>query len=293
MRDRLKRRGFYLAACYLAAAALAVFSYPYLSDWLCRYAADREIAAYEAAVAVEDQETLSEVQERADEYNRLLSGSFQTDQKVLSRETGGVSLADYSDLLAVTDAIGYLEIPKLKVYLPIYHGVEKEVLDRGIGHLPDTSLPVGGESTHCVLSGHTGLPSARLLSGLDQMKEGDRFYIHVLDQVLAYEVDQISVVLPEETRALRIEKGKDYVTLLTCTPYGVNSHRLLVRGERTEYQVPEVEKGPAAVTAAVIPGGPEPKTLLCLAGALGGVLILILSGLILFLPDRRKGEKKE
>ena len=131
-----------------------------------------------------------------------------------------------------------MEIPKLNIYIPIYHGVDEGTLQIAAGHIPGSSLPVGGESTHSLISGHTGLPSAKLLTDMDQLKEGDIFLIYVLDEVLAYKVNQIKTVLPSEVDSLDIEQGKDYVTLVTCTPYGVNSHRLLVQGERTEYNGP-------------------------------------------------------
>lgn len=205
--------------------------YPLVGSLLVEYRADAEIDAYEEAVAGEAEDERSQMLEEARLHNESLAGGES------------VSAVSYNDLLAVTDAIGYLEIPKLGIYLPIYHGLDEEVLQKGIGHIPETSLPVGGESTHCVLSGHSGLPAARILTELDQMEEGDRFYIHVLDETLAYEVDQISVVLPEDTEAVQIEEGRDLVTIVTCTPYGINTHRLLVRGERTEYTPTAVSVG--------------------------------------------------
>ena len=132
--------------------------------------------------------------------------------------------------------MGYLEIPCISVNLPIYHGTDAEILERGVGHLAASSIPVGGKSTHSVLTGHTGLSSAKLFTDLTEMKNDDLFFIHVLDRTLAYKVDQISVVKPEDTEKLQIIDGKDYVTLVTCTPYGVNDHRLLVRGVRTKYE---------------------------------------------------------
>ena len=143
----------------------------------------------------------------------------------------------YGALLNMTSdgVMGYLEIPCISVNLPIYHGTDAEILERGVGHLAASSIPVGGKSTHSVLTGHTGLSSAKLFTDLTEMKKEDLFFIHVLDRTLAYKVDQISVVRPEDTRKLQIVKGKDYVTLVTCTPYGVNDHRLLVRGVRTKY----------------------------------------------------------
>ena len=130
-----------------------------------------------------------------------------------------------------------VEIPAIDVELPVYHGISEDVLQKGAGHMPGTSLPVGSESTHAVISAHSGLPAARLFTDLDKLEEGDLFYIHVLGETLCYEIDQIVVTIPSDTEAIQIEKGQDYVTLLTCTPYGVNTHRLLVRGRRTE--IPE------------------------------------------------------
>lgn len=143
----------------------------------------------------------------------------------------------YNNILNLdhSGVMGYLEIPCISVNLPIYHGTDAEILERGVGHLAASSIPVGGKSTHSVLTGHTGLSSAKLFTDLTEMKKEDLFFIHVLDRTLAYKVDQISVVRPEDTRKLQIVKGKDYVTLVTCTPYGVNDHRLLVRGVRTKY----------------------------------------------------------
>lgn len=213
--------------------------------------------------------------ERAQQYNEAL---YQGE---------AVSVAGYGDLLAVTDAIGYLEIPKLNVYLPIYHGLEEETLQKGIGHIPETSLPVGGASTHCVLSGHSGLPAARLLTGLDEMKEGDRFYLHVLDQTLAYEVNQVTVVLPEETEQIRIAEGKDYVTLQTCTPYGVNTHRLLVRGERTLY-MPQAVSVRAAQEEKTEETGIPIQMVLWIVTAAAAVLVLIVAVFILMKEIRKK-----
>ena len=207
----------------LLIVGAAAAGYPFVRSQILEYQARGEISNYEKAVENESPEQLGGMLEQAKQYNEAL------------QRGDAVSSAAYDDLLAVTDAIGYLEIPKLGIYLPIYHGLEDEVLQKGIGHIPSTSLPVGGPSTHCVLSGHSGLPAARILTELDRLDEGDRFYLHVLNQTLAYAVDQISVVLPDDTSMIQIEEGKDYVTLLTCTPYGINTHRLLVRGERTEY----------------------------------------------------------
>lgn len=136
--------------------------------------------------------------------------------------------------VAGNGVMGYIEIPKISVSLIIYHSIDEDVLQKGIGHVPESSLPVGGKNTHCVLAGHTGLPSAKLLTNIDHLKNGDRFYLHILDEVLEYRIDDVSVVEPHEASRLNVVSGKDYVTLVTCTPYGVNSHRLLVRGVRVD-----------------------------------------------------------
>ncbi len=143
---------------------------------------------------------------------------------------------DYYNMLNISDngIMGYIEIPDINCYLPVYHGTDESILQIAIGHIGWTSLPVGGKSTHCVLSGHRGLPSAKLFSDLDRLREGDIFTLHVLDEVLTYEVDRILIVEPKDTVALQIVEGRDYCTLVTCTPYGVNSHRLLVRGHRVK-----------------------------------------------------------
>lgn len=285
MRRISRKRLLYLAAFLVFIASLCVLGYPRASDWLYRYAAWAEIEDYDEAVAGKDQGQIENIRQEAVSYNALLGGEGNTSE--------GVSLASYKDLLAVTDAIGYLEIPKLSVYLPIYHGLEDATLEKGIGHMPDSSLPVGGESTHCVLSGHSGLPAAKLLTDLDRMEEGDIFYLHVLDEVLAYEVDQIQTVLPEDSSALAIEKGKDYVTLLTCTPYGINTHRLLVRGERTEYSPKALSLEASEKNQSAGKNGMPPKLLvICGAAAVCGAVILIIL-LILFLPERERQKKKE
>ena len=159
-------------------------------------------------------------------------------------ETGSIKMLLYNAKKILNEAgdgiMGYLSIPKINIKLAIYHGTADDVLQTGVGHLNGTKLPIGGESTHCVVAAHRGLPSAKLFTDIDQLRNGDKFYIHVLDQVLAYEVDQILVVEPEDTDALAVEEGEDLVTLLTCTPYGVNTQRLLVRGHRVDYVADEV-----------------------------------------------------
>ena len=191
--------------------------------------------------------------------------------------------AAYEQLLNVSGLgiMGYIEIPSIDCSLPIYHGTEESVLQIAIGHLEWTSLPVGGESTHCVLSGHRGLPSAKLFTNLDKLQEGDVFLLRVLDEVLTYEVDQILIVEPQETGALRIVEGEDYCTLVTCTPYGINTHRLLVRGHR-------IENAPEARLVRVTADAVQIEPLLVAPIVALPMLLLLL--ILLLLPKRPKND---
>ena len=210
---------------------MCVFLYPSVSNY---------INSLHQTTAIKDfEEKLSEIS--AEDYEALWAAAIEYNER-LAKDVVNHSLSDeeyeeYESLLNPTGTgmMGYLEIENIGVKLPIYHGDEESVLAIGIGHIPGSSLPTGTESTHTVLSGHRGLPSSKLLSDLDQMIEGDTFLLHIMDKTFAYEVDQINIVLPTETEGLGISEGKDYVTLVTCTPYGVNSHRLLVRGHRVDY----------------------------------------------------------
>ena len=214
----------------ILVVGLSLMLYPSFSNWWNEAHQSRAIAAYSQEVSKLDENRYDELWQQAWEYNRSLVGRENAYLLDDSQK------AEYERLLDVSGMgiMGYIEIPSLKVSLPIYHGTEESVLQVAVGHLEWTSLPVGGESTHCVLSGHRGLPSAKLFTDLDRLVVGDRFWLGVLDQVLTYEVDQILIVEPQDTEALLIEEGKDLCTLVTCTPYGINTHRLLVRGHRVE-----------------------------------------------------------
>ena len=214
------------------AAGLSIFLYPSVSNYVNSKHQSRAIASYDEALAKLSTTDYSKFWTAAKEYNRQLADR-STDFNLTDSE-----MKEYDSLLdpTGTGVMGHLEIESIGVDLPIYHGVTDSVLQVGIGHLPGSSLPTGGESTHCVLSGHRGLPSSKLLSDLDQMVVGDTFLVHIMDQTFAYQVDQINIVLPDETEGLAITKGMDYCTLVTCTPYGVNTHRLLVRGKRVDYK---------------------------------------------------------
>lgn len=209
---------------------LSLLLYPSFSDYWNSFHQSRAIASYAQTVTTIDDDQYEKMWAQAQEYNATLAK--KQNRWVLSEE----EYEEYEGLLNIggTGIIGYIEIPNIKVSLPIYHGVDEAVLQIAVGHIEGSSLPVGGEGTHCVISGHRGLPSAKLFTNLDEMEEGDLFMLRVLDETLTYEVDQIRIVEPEDLSALEIEEGKDLCTLVTCTPYGINSHRLLVRGHRVE-----------------------------------------------------------
>ncbi|MEG2679892.1 MAG: class C sortase [Oscillospiraceae bacterium] len=213
-----------VAICLVFILGLTVLLYPVVSAFISKKTSTAAVERYRAAVEHID----------TDRRDAMLAASWAYNKGLAE----GSNHEAYETLLNVNGIMAYLEIPKLKIYLPVYHGVSEETLQQGVGHLPETSLPVGGAGTHAVLSAHCGLPNARLFTDLDQLEMGDRFLIHVLGQTLCYEVDRVEVVLPYEVGALAIASGRDDVTLLTCTPYGINSHRLLVRGAR----VPDAPK---------------------------------------------------
>ena len=213
-------------------AGLSLLLYPLLSDYWNSIHQSQAISTYMDDVSKLDDSTYNALWEEAQRYNASLledENRFFPDEKERQQ---------YEQLLNISDkgVIGYIEIPSIDVALPIYHGPSEEILQVAIGHIEGSSLPVGGPSTHCVISGHRGLPSSRLFTDIDQLVEGDIFTLLVLDETLTYEVDQIRIVEPDDTSLLAIEEGEDLCTLVTCTPYGVNSHRLLVRGHRVENQ---------------------------------------------------------
>lgn len=215
----------------------ALLLYPFISNYMFEKSAGSTIESYKKQSKTYDQKQKEKALKEAKEYNQDLTRlAVQLTDPFKAKKSDGETMV-YNNILNLDQSgvMGYLEIPCISVNLPIYHGTDAEILERGVGHLAASSLPIGGKSTHSILTGHTGLSSAKLFTDLTEMKKEDLFFIHVLDRTLAYKVDQISVVRPEDTRKLQIVKGKDYVTLVTCTPYGVNDHRLLVRGVRTKY----------------------------------------------------------
>ena len=226
------KRWLLAAAC--GVVALGLLFYPLVGELLNeKYHSDVE-TTYTAVIADTDDAELTAQRGAAEQYNAMLSGATITE--------GGASAPPlaYAQQLTVGGVMAYVDIPKINVYLPVQHGTDADALEKSVGHVIGTSLPVGGSSTHAVLSAHSGLASSKLFSDIDQLAEGDTFYIHVLGEVLAYKVDTINTVLPTDTSLLQIEDDKDLVTLVTCTPFGVNTHRLLVRGHRVPY-TPEQE----------------------------------------------------
>lgn len=254
---------------------LSLLLYPTVSDYWNSLHQSQAIASYAEQVAEIDHDTYEQLWADAQAYNKsLLEKPSRYDMTDEDRE-------EYESLLNVSGngIIGYIEIPAINCALPIYHGTDEAVLQIAVGHIEGTSLPVGGESTHCVLSGHRGLPSVKLFSDLDKLAEGDTFLIRVLDETLTYEVDQTRIVLPYEISDLEIEEGKDYCTLVTCTPYGINSHRLLVRGHRVENQE---EARSVRVTADALQIEP------LLVAPIVAVPMLLVLLVILLLPKRSK-----
>lgn len=241
----MKKKAGNLVICIIFLAGLSLLLYPFVANQWNNYRQKQLISGYEQAVSEKEAaEGIDYDAERkkAEDYNEALLPCVLPDSFALA-ESSGVDPVYMNTLnIAGDEMMGSVEIPKINIKIPIYHTTEEEVLNKGAGHLEGSSLPVGGANTHAVISAHRGLPSASLFTDLDQMKVGDHFLIHVLDETLCYEVDKISVVKPEDTSALAVEDGQDLVTLLTCTPYGVNTERLLVRGHRVPYVEEEVKE---------------------------------------------------
>lgn len=287
-KKNVQKKKFYIGDIFRIIVLLIAFSvllYPTVSNYLYEKNGARVISSYdENAVRLSESEKQAML-EAARQYNWELLGNIELLDPFspLKKEVD----ARYQSLLNTNEAgmMGYIRIPKIDVELPIYHGTEERILQSGVGHFEGTSLPVGGESSHTVLTGHRGLPSKLLFTDLDQMKEGDIFYLKILGETFAYKIDQILTVLPENTKALTIEPGKDYATLVTCTPYAVNTHRLLVRGSRIPYEE-AVRQVPDEKITPTLPF--QVKVLL----AAIGVLVLIFIVYQLWKKTRRRKEMR-
>lgn len=266
-----------LLTLILLIIGFGIVGYPHMSNYLNQQNGTKSLDNYQQSVDQLSKDKLAQEWRKAEVYNDNLTGQPAHDPFVPG---SGIAMPqNYYKVLNVEGMMGKLEIPKISVKLPIYHGTSDAVLKRAVGHLEGSTLPIGGVGTHAILTGHTGLTNAKLFTDLTELKKGDQFYITVLKKTLAYQVDQITIIEPEQTEYLRTHKGKDYVTLMTCTPYGVNSHRLLVRGKRVPYQPNQKQKAQKV-------GLTEEQKRLILAAVITSVLMLILI-LLTILRNRR------
>ena len=271
----MKKNGSTLLLIFILLLGLSLLLYPTFADWWNSLHSTQAIATYTEKVASIDNDSYTLLWDEAWDYNRSILRRGNPFLRTEEQEQAYPQLLN----IAGNGIMGYIEIPEIKVTLPIYHGTDEAVLQIAVGHLDWTSLPVGGESSHCVLSGHRGLTSARLFTDLDQIAEGDVFMLRVLDEILTYEVDQIRIVEPQQLEDLMIVEGEDYCTLVTCTPYGINSHRLLLRGRRIENLE---EARTVRVTADAIQIDPA-----IVAPFLAAPVLLLLLLLVL-IPKRKK-----
>ena len=284
----MKKRVFILLPLLLLfLLGLGLVAYPIVSSYYTEKHQSQVHTQYQEVLERADSREIEEARTAAESYNQLLaSGATAAELEAL----------DYDSLLnlAGNGIMGYVEIPAIDVLLPICHGVGEDSLERGAGHLPSTSLPIGGKGTHTVISAHSGMATARMFTDLEQLEAGDVFYLHVLAETLSYEVDQILVVKPYQIDALKIDRGQDYVTLITCTPYGVNSHRLLVRGHRIK---PEAEEN-ASNEIASLQAEPKQSTWMdkYWEGIRDGLILFLLVIpvwlAIMLLVKKRRGRKQ-
>lgn len=274
-------------------AGLALVCYPFISNYLMGLNHASEISEQQDAVAKTDDATILKALEDAEMYNKNLLGNVVLTDPFDPNFIQKIDL-EYENLLNINNdsIMGDINIPKINVRIPIFHGTSQDVLEKGVGHLPNTSLPVGGKSTHAVLTGHTGISNAALFTDLDKLVIGDVFFIQVLNRTLAYKVDQIKVVLPTETKDLVIVDDQDYVTLITCTPYGINSHRLLVRGTRVPVSeaMTELSDMTEPVESTWMS---EYKRALIIGGIVLASVIIIFIIIRIFLSIRRKKMEKK
>ena len=286
----MKRKLTTVIIILMILAGMSLLLYPTVSDYLKSMAYRRAISDFRQSVESLDPETYDDIMASAREYNKTLLARGSIKMNLTEEE-----LAEYERQIVIpgTDVMSYVVIPKINVSIPIYHGTSEAVLQNGVGHLEGSSLPVGGEGTHTVLSGHRGLPSATLFTNIDQLTEGDTFTVRTLREVLTYEVDQITTVLPYELSSLRIEPDGDYCTLLTCTPYGVNTHRLLVRGHRIPTPPEEeIDKKPDVLTPedGRIFGIEAEIVLLIAAGILCIMIVTVIVVAVRARAKRRSGK---
>ena len=291
----MKRKLALIAIFLIFLTGVGILSYPLISSVVNNIESRNNASSYMEKAKAMDNAEVDKLFDDADEYNRSLTSSvILTDpfDEAMYEKIG----AHYKETFNTDERglIGYIEVPKINVYMPIYHGTSKETLAIGAGHLENTSLPIGGRSTHSVISAHSNYPGETFFNYLTDVEEGDEFYIHVLNKTLKYKVDQIKVVLPDDTSELYIENGKDYVTLLTCTPFSVNTHRLLVRGERVKYAPKKAENSLKSISTAddnIYFFGYKISYLLAVGMIVG--FIAVVSAIVVFVVVRKRREQKD
>ena len=285
MNKKIKERLTIFLFILMIIVGLGIILYPIISNQVYQKYYQDVIGNYERTVTKQKNSQNEKLIEEAREYNHSLTSTNIVDA---FQNPNRESSSEYMSILNVNDKgmMGYISIPKIDVRIPIYHGTSSNVLQKGVGHLEGSSFPVGGENTHAILSAHRGLPSSRLFTDLNQLKAGDIFYIYILDQVFAYQVDQILVTEPSETEALKIVDGKDYVTLVTCTPYAINTHRLLVRGERIDYNR-DVEK------QTQIDMSLSTADVILYVGLTIAVVLIIVAVIMLIRYKKKKGKNRQ
>ena len=261
---------------------VSLLLYPSVSNWWNSFHQTSAVFSYADTVSKIDSEEYRHYIDEALAYNERLA------ERGIEWEMSEIERSEYNACLNIDGSgnMGYIDIPKIRVMLPLYHGTEEAVLQTSIGHIEYTSLPIGGESSHCVVSGHRGLPSAKLFSDLDKLTYGDQFTLNILNETLTYEVDQITVVEPADVDSLQIEEGKDYCTLLTCTPYGINTHRMLVRGHRVANK-----DGGAKVLADALQI--EPRYIAPFLAVPVLVILAVITSITSDMRDRRRKKKEE
>lgn len=291
----MKKKGFLILGLLLMAAGVGIYAYPSVSNVINEMRAASEIREYQQYVQEADVAAMDDMIARAEAFNEKLSDTLSIDPFQTGSGEPYEDDLEYNSLLNVGGLMGYIDIPAIDVYLPVFHGTSVAALKKGAGHLYGSSLPVGGEGTHSVVSAHRGLPSARMFTDLDQIQKGDVFYFHVLNRILAYQVDQIEVVEPMELSALDPVPGKEYMTLFTCTPYGINSHRLLVRGVRIPYEVKMAGEAAERISAdaprqrAVV----SSTSVLIAIGVVAVVVVLLTAALFIEIHDGAKRRKRK
>jgi len=276
----MKKKHFILPAVFLIGAG--IFLYPSVSQWQAARRSVLTVKTYENDVNLIPEEVYEEMWREAEAYNKALSGTAINDPFTVAADKE--LPPGYKNILNINGVMGYIEIPKINITLPIHHGVSDEVLQKGIGHMEGSALPIGGKNGHVLLTGHTGLPDARLFTDLVQLSEGDQFNLRVLNRELVYQVDQIRVATPDDVSELMVVEDEDYVTLITCTPYGINSHRLLVRGKHVATLVKQIRLNNYYFRWIFVGGG-DALVFRIAFYCLSGISLMLL---LLLLNNRRK-----